>query len=240
MSRARRSKSKSSMPVLWLAAGTLALVVVSLVAFNLFGDSGSTDSPASTPASGTHVGPSASASAPGGEREAIPVPTTPANPCVAEVAAADGEVSAARVAAGHWREHVQARTALLAGRISQPTTKAIWKRTRLAGPADIRRLADATAARQRVRGGCANVPGAAGEACRQRLTALAAAAAAGRAAARDWQAHLAMMATHKAGGMDDQQAQAIWVAAWRAAPANLTAFAEADATLARTASCHPG
>jgi hypothetical protein len=222
MSRARRSKSKSSMPVGWLAAGSLALVGVSLVAFNLFGDNGRADSPSS----GATVGSSASASA-------------PANPCAAEVAAAEGEVSAARVAAGHWREHVQARASLLDGRISQATTKAIWKRTRLAGPADIQRLAAATTAHPRVRGGCANLPGAAGKACRQRLTALAAAAAAGQATARDWQAHLAMMAAHKAGGMDDQHAQTMWVAAWRAAPANLTAFADADATLARTASCHP-
>ena len=221
MSRARRSKSR--MPVGWLAAGSVALVGVSVVALNLFGDNGR----AGSPSSGAHVGASASA-------------TAPADPCAAEVAAAQREVSAARVAAGHWREHVQARTALLAGRIDQATTKAIWKRTRLAGPADIQRLAAATATHQRVRGGCAKAPGAAGTACRQRLTALAAAAAAGQATARNWQAHLAMMATHKAGEMDDQPAQTMWVAAWRAAPANLTAFAHADASLARTTPCHPG
>jgi hypothetical protein len=211
------------MPVGWLAAGILALVGVSVVAVNLFGDNGREDSPSS----GATVGSSTSASA-------------PANPCAAEVATAEGEVSAARVAASHWREHVQARTALLAGRINQATTKAIWKRTRLAGPDDVRGLADATAAHQRVRGGCANVSGAAGKACRQRLTALAAAAAAGHATARDWQAHLAMMAAHKAGEMDDQHAQTMWVAAWRAAPTHLTAFAHADATLTRTTHCHPG
>jgi hypothetical protein len=225
--------------------GPLALVVVSFIAFNLFGDNRKADSPPSTPPSGTHVGShggssSAPANAPDGQRKAIPVPSIPADPCAAEVAVAEREVSAARVAAGHWREHVQARTALLDGRISQATTKAIWKRTRLAGPGDIRRLAAATAAYQPVRGGCANAPGAAGKACRQRLTALADAVVAGQAVARDWQAHLAMMATHKAGGMDDQHAQTMWVAAWHAAPANLTAFADADATVARTASCRPG
>jgi hypothetical protein len=120
--------------------GPLALVVVSFIAFNLFGDNRKADSPPSTPPSGTHVGShggssSAPANAPDGQRKAIPVPSTPADPCAAEVAVAEREVSAARVAAGHWREHVQARTALLDGRISQATTKAIWKRTRLAGPA---------------------------------------------------------------------------------------------------------
>jgi hypothetical protein len=199
--------------VLWLAAGSLALVGVSVVAVNLFGDDGRADPPSSG---------------------------TPANPCAAEVAAAEGEVSAARVTAGHWREHVQARTALLDGRISQAKTKAIWKRTRLAGPADLQRLTAATTTQQRLRGGCANAPGAAGTACRQRLTVLAAAAAAGQATAHDWQAHLAMMAAHKAGEMDNEHAQTMWVAAWRAAPANLTAFAHADATLARTTPCHPG
>ena len=51
---------------------------------------------------------------------------------------ARARAGAARVAAGHWREHVQARTDLLAGKNTEATTKAIWKRTRLAGPDDAR------------------------------------------------------------------------------------------------------
>ena len=48
-----------------------------------------------------------------------------------------------------------------------------------------------------------------------------------------------MMAAHKAGDMDNQQAQAMWVAAWGAAPPNLTAFAHADAQLSQTTTCQP-
>jgi hypothetical protein len=233
MSRARRSNSKPIPPPLWLAAATLALVGVAFVASNLFGGddhsgqgpgkpAAQSTSKASTPATAT--------------TEAI---QPPANPCAAEMTAAEAEVSAVRIAAGHWREHVEARTALLAGQISQATTKAIWKRTRLAGPADIQRLAAATSARDSTRGGCDAAPGEAGKACRHRLTVLAAAATSGNAVARDWKAHLDMMAAHKAGGMDDKHAQAMWVAEWKAAPPNLSAFANADARLAQTAACHP-
>ncbi|HEY3004953.1 MAG TPA: hypothetical protein VGJ44_21575, partial [Kribbellaceae bacterium] len=148
-------------------------------------------------------------------------------------------VNATRIGAGHWREHVQARTDLLAGKLSQAATKAIWKRTRLAGPADLTRLAAATAAHQPTRGACAKIAGAAGTACRHRMAVLEAAAGAGRAAVRDWEAHLRMMAVHKSGDMTDTQAQAMWVTQWRTAPKNLDAFARAYAVLTRTGACHP-
>ncbi len=229
MSRARRSSSKPIPPPLWLAAATLALVGVAFVASNLFGDDNNSGQRSDEAA--------ARSSAPATATTKAIQP--PANPCAAEMTAAEAEVSAVRVAAGHWREHVEARTALLAGRISQATTKAIWKRTRLAGPADIQRLAAATAARDSTRGGCDTAAGEAGKACRHRLTVLAAAATSGNAVARDWKGHLDMMAAHKAGGMDDKHAQAMWVAEWKAAPPNLSAFANAEARLAQTAACHP-
>jgi hypothetical protein len=232
MSRARRSSSKPIPAPFWLAAATLALVGVAFVASNIFGDDDN---------SGQQSREASARSTPAASAPAARTETTqpPANPCAAEMTAAQAEVSAARVAAGHWREHVEARTALLAGKISQATTKAIWKRTRLAGPADVQRLAAATATRDSARGGCDTAAGEAGKACRHRLTVLAAAATSGHAVARDWQAHLDMMAAHKAGGMDDKHAQAMWVAEWKAAPPNLAAFANADARLARTAACHP-
>lgn len=233
MSRARRSNAKPIPPPFWLAAATLALVGVAFVASNLFGD----DNNSGRPSGEASAQSTRTASAPAAAR--TKASHAPANPCAAEMTAAEAEVSAARVAAGHWREHVEARTALLAGKISQATTKSIWKRTRLAGPADIQRLAAATVTRDSTQAGCDNAPGEAGKACRNRLIVLAAVARSGHAVAGDWQAHLDMMAAHKAGGMDDKHAQAMWVAEWKAAPPNLTAFANADARLARTASCHP-
>ena len=105
-------------------------------------------------------------------------------------------VDAARIAAGHWREHVQARTDLLSGKNSTEATKAIWKRTRLAGPADLARLSAAASAQQPTRGACTAIRGAAGTACRQRVAVLGTAAQAGRAASLDCQRHLEMMAAH--------------------------------------------
>ncbi len=245
MARARRSKSARIPPLLLLALATLALVGVSYVVFNVFGDDNnqSETSRAGTAGAASASSPSApSAGTARVQHNASPTPSTPAQPadaCAAEVAAAEAELAAARVAADHWREHVRARTDLLAGRIDQATTKAIWKRTRLAGPTDLQHLTAATTAHQTARGGCTNTPGTKGTACRHRLTALAAAIAAGHAAAHDWQAHLAMMAAHKAGAMDNAHAQTMWVAAWRAAPTHLTAFAHADRSLARTPACTP-
>jgi len=159
--------------------------------------------------------------------------------CSGEIAATEAVVTAARVAAGHWREHVQARTDLLTAKNTEAITKAIWKRTRLAGPADIARLDTATAGQQRVAGGCNGFTSAAASACKQRLTALNAAAASGRAASGDWAAHLAMMKSHAAGDFGAEHAQHLWVAAWQNAPKNLNAFAQADAALAKAPACRP-
>ena len=238
MARARRSKSARIPPLLLLAATTLALVGVSYVAFTIFG----ADTASDPSRAGTTGAAPASLSSASSRSAAIPTPPTPAKPadrCAAEVGAAEAELAAARIAVEHWREHVQARTDLLAGRIDQATTKAIWKRTRLAGPTDLEHLTAATTAHAAARGGCATTPGTKGTACRHRLTALAAAIAAGHAVSRDWQAHLAMMAAHKAGAMDNADAQTMWVAAWRAAPPHLTAFAHADRNLTQTPPCTP-
>jgi hypothetical protein len=134
---------------------------------------------------------------------------------------------------------VQARTDLLSGKNSVATTEAIWKRTRLAGPADIAKLKTATDAQVAANGGCAKLSGTAAVGCRQRLRALHWAAAANRAAAADWANHLAMMAAHAAGAFGRQHAQDMWVAAWSGAARNLNSAARADAALAKTPPCHP-
>ncbi|TDO46381.1 hypothetical protein EV643_111234 [Kribbella sp. VKM Ac-2527] len=159
--------------------------------------------------------------------------------CSGEIAATEAVVTAARVAAGHWREHVQARTDLLTAKNTEAITKAIWKRTRLAGPADQARLDAATAGQKKVVGGCQGLTSAAAPACKQRLAALTAAAATGRAASGDWAAHLAMMKAHAAGDFGAEHAQHLWVAAWQNAPKNLDAFAQADAALAKAPTCRP-
>lgn len=159
--------------------------------------------------------------------------------CSSEITSTEALVGAARTAATHWREHVQARTDLMAGKNTEATTKAIWKRTRLAGPADEASLSAATTAQLKTQGGCTKLVGAAAPACQQRMAALNAAASTGRAAAGDWASHLAMMAAHAAGDFGADHAQHLWVAAWTAAPKNLEAFARADAALSKAPSCKP-
>ncbi|MFI7065205.1 hypothetical protein ACIBL3_29720 [Kribbella sp. NPDC050124] len=163
--------------------------------------------------------------------------TDSAAACVAQIAAAEQVVKAARIAAGHWREHVQARTDLMTGKNTEATTKAIWKRTRLAGPADVSQLATATSAYAKVVRGCEGLTSPDAAACRERLTALEVAAASGRAASGDWAAHLAMMRAHAAGDFGAEHAQEMWVSAWENAAKNLNAFARSDAALANAPAC---
>jgi hypothetical protein len=163
----------------------------------------------------------------------------PAAACADEIAAAEEVVKSVRVAAGHWQEHVQARTDLLTGKNTEATTKAIWKRTRLAGPADIAALEAATVEYKKVVGGCNGLDTAEASACKQRLSALNAAATDGRAVSGDWAAHLAMMKAHAAGDFGAEHAQDMWVSAWQGAAKNLNAFVRADAVLAKAPACRP-
>jgi hypothetical protein len=134
---------------------------------------------------------------------------------------------------------VAARTDLLAGKNSEAVTRAIWKRTRLAGPADIARLDAALVAQRGSAGGCATLTGTPAAACNHRLTVLQAAATANRAAAADWAEHLAMMAAHAAGDFGAEHAQDLWVAAWSGATRNLNAATRANAALAEAPTCRP-
>ena len=159
--------------------------------------------------------------------------------CTAEIRTTEAVVAAARTAAGHWREHVQARTDLLSGKNSEEVTKAIWKRTRLAGPGDIAALHAALTAQARSAGGCAKLTGSTAAACKQRMAVLGRVATADRAAAADWAHHLSMMAAHAAGDFGAEHAQELWVAAWSSAPKNLNAAARANAALATAPVCRP-
>jgi hypothetical protein len=233
MSHARRAVPKRKWPIP-LTLGIVAAVLIGGIA--VAGQLRGSDDARPTP----------TASAPSGEAtgNAQPSPptaqgTTPAAACAREIAAGEALVKAARTAAGHWREHVEARTNLLSGKNSLATTSAIWKRTRLAGPTDLATLASAETAQAQARGGCSAISGAAAEPCRQRLAALDAAASAGRAASRDWANHLSMMAAYAADAFSAEHAQHQWVAAWKGAPKNLNAFKRADEALARAPGCQP-
>lgn len=163
--------------------------------------------------------------------------------CVEEVKAADAVAAAARIGIRHWAAHVQARTDLLAGKNSTDTTAEIWKRTRLAGPTDLKNYQAALPAHRAVKGDCARTRQPTSEAsadladCRHRQRAQAAALEAGAAGIGDWESHLAAMAAHADGEMDTEHAQTLWVKAWRNAPPNINAFRSADRALANTPAC---
>ena len=223
---------------MWLAVGTVAaLTAVAWAAIAQAGSGSGSGEPAAQLAthSAHQVTPTLS-TPPATERNAV---NPGAAACVKEIQAAEAVVAAAGNAAEHWREHVQARTDLLAGKNSEEQTKAIWKRTRLLGPADSVAINSAVAERAKVNGGCAGVPGKAAAVCKQRLADLDAVGATYRAAARDWAAHLQAMAAHAAGEFGAEHAQDLWVAAWTGATRNLNAAARARATLGDVPTCKP-
>lgn len=162
--------------------------------------------------------------------------------CAAGVSKAEGVVSAASRGVSHWNTHVQARTDLVEGRISEERMRALWKATRLAGPADQERFQAAL----RQHDGSAQCSGlrhlpdglqrAAGD-CVARSKAADQAMAAAQAAMGDWRSHLDNMAAFANGEMTPAEAQHHWVQAWREAPSNISAYQEARAALAEAPRC---
>ena len=233
MGRARRAiPQPNRWPLLIAGAGAIA-VLAGGIAYGASRDDGAAAGPpaqASTPTQTSTEGHHAPAAGPA---TAAATPKTAARPapgktgCAAEIAAAHKVLSAVQVAAGHWAEHVKARSDLLAGRNTTVQTKAIWKRTRLAGPADQAEVESADTAYQQVFGSCRTTSDPAVADCKTHAAATDAAIVAGRAATADWSAHLRMMAQHAAGDFGAEHAQSMWVQAWQHAPANLDRFAQA-------------
>lgn len=164
--------------------------------------------------------------------------------CAARLAAGDAYVESAGVGIGHWGEHVQARTDMLNGTVAQEEMRAIWKRTRLAGPDDVAQASAALQAYQALPG-CEDLAGIdspdgiaeQAAACLERETVMTAAVDAATAGLQDWANHLNAMAAHADGEMTAAAAQDLWVASWEAAPTNIAAYDDARAQLAAAPSC---
>lgn len=155
--------------------------------------------------------------------------------CDETVAAAQEVVGAARTGIDHWSRHVQASVDWGAGRITEERKKAIWKRTRLAGPGDLERYDAALDSYARSAGGCEGAPKT--DPCAQRLTALETSMRAGSGAMGDWERHQAHMASYADGNFGAAHANAMWNKAKREAPVNIGKFADAEAVLVRAPSC---
>lgn len=147
------------------------------------------------------------------------------------VRAADRVLDEARPGIANWEAHVEAQRQADANTISAARQQAIFKRTRLAGPSDQKRYADAVNDLRRTDGSCRQVDGAdarlkaALATCQQRSQAQQPVLAAADDVMRDWRNHLADMQRSRATHV--QNAQDVWIRAYRAAPPNINAYEKA-------------
>lgn len=157
------------------------------------------------------------------------------------MAQADDLLAAEKAGVGHWAEHVQAQTAANADRITVDEMNAIFTRTRLAGRDDQDRYDEAVTGYADADGSCAAVAGASQQdaaalaRCRDRFDEQQPVLQAGDAAMADWRSHLAAMTRSRTHHLDD--AEEIWINAWRAAPPHLRAYENAIATFRDAPDC---
>jgi hypothetical protein len=151
--------------------------------------------------------------------------------CRAKVRAADKALHAARDGMGHWSEHVQAQTDANAGKISVRTRRAIWARTRLLGPSDVKRYESSLDAYQALDGTCGDASDASDEVgqqlsrCADRDDAQQPVLDAAADGMGDWKKHLSDMELSKHGQISEPQEQ--WLRTWRAAPPHIKAYERA-------------
>jgi pyruvate/2-oxoglutarate dehydrogenase complex dihydrolipoamide acyltransferase (E2) component len=247
MARARRAKPRRSRAL-------IALVVVALLAGGVVAALrfwpgslvaiGPTPAPVaeSTPSdAGPSSASTASSAAPSPSASATPTATaSPASTeavramesCRERVQAADEVLKQARTGIGHWEAHVGAERAAAKREISTEKRQAIFKATRLQGPDDQRRYADAQRAYDKVRdASCGKAKGADAEVtatlatCRERAVAQGRLMAAAAKPMGDWKSHLAAMQRSREIHVDN--AQQVWLEAYKAAPPNINAYEKA-------------
>jgi hypothetical protein len=155
--------------------------------------------------------------------------------CQEKVKAADAVLRQGKTGVEHWAEHVDAQKDYLAGDATVTEMKGRFKKTRLKGPADLKRYNAALATYEDVDGSCAKVKGADAAVaatlakCDARSKAQQPVLKATAAGMKDWKNHQTFMqrnALHKEG--TPSEAQATWLKQYRAAPKNINAFKKAD------------
>lgn len=247
--------------------GVVTLLVTALVVWSAFAmlggqeDGGRASAPASqvSPTSPTsppsHRADAAGAGHASGTPAPRPSPTRTSKPskagtikpaalraCAKEVVLAEKVVEAAREGVGNWRVHVQARTDMLDGRMSRARMNDIWDRTKLAGPADQRRFEKALGSYQE-KATCEQLSAPRGKqekrvaACVDRFERATEAVDAAEAAMADWRSHLGHMAAYAAGDLSRDEAQSMWVRAWRRAPVHIRNYDKSRTALADARPC---
>ena len=152
----------------------------------------------------------------------------------------------ARVAVGDWAAHIQAMKDEQSGKNTEAQTKAIWTRTRLAGPGHVATFEAADKAFRPVRDACTKVDTAplttqqkaSVEACRTYTENADKAAGAARASVVEWKAHLQAMADRRAGRLDPGVAMHRWMSAYEKAPFRISVYKRTDQDLQQTQACH--
>ncbi len=151
--------------------------------------------------------------------------------CQAKVRAGDKVLKAARTGVSHWTTHVQAQTDANTNKISVAAMNGEFKKTRLLGPADQKRYADALSDYKDEDGSCRPVEDAGADVsasldrCDQRSDDQKPVMKAAAAAMADWKSHLAAMQRSREGHVEN--AEEVWIAAWRAAPPDIKAYTKA-------------
>lgn len=228
----RRSKRNRVLAAL-IAAAVAAALLFSGIGWSLLTDDSTSSSDEETSADGD-------APQTGGTSD--PEGDTALTSCSEEIEAGEALVAAADTGVRHWKAHVQARTDMLKGRISEKTMDAVWKRTQDAGPADQERFSAA----QREYGGqpsCDELQDAVGSQspgvpdCLARSEVVLGAVSTAQEAMDDWASHLHHMSEYADGGMTAGRAQRLWVEAWRSAPDNIEAHEGAHAMVTEAPPC---
>ena len=213
MAQARRAKQRPSRFILPLAVAAALLVGGSAAAWQFWPETPTAALPHQTPAVGATESTAVPTTAPRATATPSSTPTATASKtprpsraavramddCRHRVRAADRVLDEAKPGIAHWEAHIEAERKAEAGTISAAEQQAIFKRTRLAGPSDQRRYADAVNDLERMKGSCHKVDGAdakiktAMAGCQKRSKEQKPVLAAADDVMRDWRNHLADM-----------------------------------------------
>lgn len=240
MARARRAKPRRSRALLSLIVVAL-LAGAAVAALRFWPGSlvaiGPTPTPAIVTTAETEPTSPAAASPSPTAKAAAPASATPASAdavralesCRERVQAADEVLKQARTGISHWEAHVDAERAAESDEISGEKQQAIFKATRLQGPKDQQRYADAQRDYDRVRDApCGKTKGADAKvatslaSCRERAVAQGRLMAAAAAPMGDWKSHLTDMQRSREVHVDN--AQQVWIEAYEAAPPAINAY----------------
>ena len=262
MARARRAKPRRPRIVLLLILVAVALLAGGSLAVLLFWPSALTAIiPTQTPAPGTESSSAPTTPTPTPSatpaRSATPSPSAKPKPkttaassaalkaldaCRDRVQAADEVLERARTGLLHWEAHVGAERQAAEGTISIAKRQQIFKETRLQGPGDQKRYADALRAYEDVEDApCGKTKEADAKVaatlarCQKRAIAQGPVMRTAAAAMGDWKQHLADM--QRSSVQHNSDAQQVWLEAYRAAPPNINAYERAVREFKKAPKC---